>query len=455
MDAAPDLMEADQTPPTPDAGAPDWQAPFTPAVCGATPYSWLPPATMGAVVTKEKSLLFSLNKAALELLIGLSDYGGVVKPLYDVNVYLVRYETQDRGKKVEATMAMAYPTLPKSASQKAPYVLWLHGTSGFSDACAPTRAGADAALPVALMASQGYIGVAPDYIGMTGFGAASTTPHAYLMSEPVALGSLDSLRAAGKVISSLKAPVQPDDRVIVWGGSQGGHAALFSTLYAPYYAPQYTVTATVALIPPANLVRQTEAALKNLTSSTTALAGAVVAQSRWYGVQSQLANVLTDTAPNNLLTALPALMDTKCSVKKSDFTINAVSDIFTTGVIDAVTNKNWVGYEQWKCMAAENSLPDSSVKPKSYPPTFFVVSENDTLVNSSVQRVSFDELCTAGYQLEYLECKGASHTKGAIWSLPEQFAWVRDRLDGKPLTNVCKRGAATCCSLSDKPPCSP
>lgn len=55
-------------------------------------------------------------------------------------------------------------------------------------------------------------------------------------------------------------------------------------------------------------------------------------------------------------------------------------------------------------------------------------------------------------RLEYIECQGASHTQGAIWSLPEQFSWVRDRLDGKPLTKVCQRGVATCCSLSDEPP---
>lgn len=444
--------QPDQAPPQ-DA-APDWQAPFDPTVCGAPAYSWLPPASMGKVVTKEKSVLFSLTKGALEVLLGLSKYKGVVTPLYDVTVYLVRYETQDRGKKVEATMAMAYPTLPTGTS-KAPTVLWLHGTSGFSDACAPTRSGPDAALPVALMASQGYIGVAPDYIGMAGFGAPSTTPHAYLMGEQVALGSLDALRAADKVMSEVKAPVESEGRVIVWGGSQGGHAALFSALYAPYYAPEYKITATVALIPPANLLRQTEAALTNLTSSTIALAGAVVAQSRWYGVESQLANVLTDVAPNNFLTALPALMDTKCSVDQKDYTINGVGDIFTAGVIDAlVTQGTWAGYEQWKCMAEANSLPESSVKPKEHPPTLFVVSELDTLVNPTVQRVSFDQLCTAGYQLEYIECQGASHTQGALWSLPEQFAWVRDRLDGKPLTNVCQRGAASCCSLSDKPPCA-
>jgi len=350
---------------------------------------------------------------------------------------------------------MAYPTLPPTRSQKAPYVLWTHGTSGFSDACAPTKNTAGAALPVALMASQGYIGVAPDYIGMNGFGAASTTKHAYLVGEPTAIGSLDALRAAGKLLAEVGAQVQPERRVVLWGGSQGGHAALVSALYAPYYAPEFEVAATVAVVPPASIKRQTVAAMTTLSAATVAISAATIAQSRWYGVESQLGDVLTDLAPNHLLTALPSLMDTQCSVSDETFTINSVSDVFTAGALDAIGIKgDWVGYEQWKCMAEANSLPDSPVKPKLHPPTLFVVSELDQLVNPKMQRGTFDLLCGAGYQAEYLECQGAGHTEGALWSLPEQFAWVRDRLAGKPLTKVCQRGAPTCCSGSTKPPCT-
>lgn len=444
----------------PDAApdsSPDWQAPFDPVVCNAPAHSWLPPQTMGKVVQSQRSLLYSLPKAALQLLIDNTDYKGSVKPLYDVNVYMVRYETQDRGKKVEATMALAFPTLPAGAKTKVPSVLWLHGTTGFNDACAPTakQGGVEAALPVALMASQGYFSVAPDYIGLAGFGAPATARHAYLVGEQVALGSLDALRAGEKVLAAEQTPVRPDGRLIVWGGSQGGHAALFSTHYAPYYLSDYQVTATVALVPPINLLAQTKAALSSLNKGTTAAAAVMVGQARWYGMETRLAEVLTDVAPNNIASKLPTLMDSECSVSDKDFDIKAVGDVHTTAAINAiVTAGDWKGFEDWRCVLAASSLPDSPVKPKGYPPLLVVVSENDTLVNSSAQRPSFDALCAAGYQAEYLECKGAGHTQGAIWSLTEQFAWVADRLAGKPLTNVCKRGPAVCCSGTDKP-CTP
>ncbi len=261
---------------------------------------------------------------------------------------------------------------------------------------------------------------------------------------------------AGKLLSNLKAEVKPDDRVIAWGGSQGGHAALFSSLYAPYYAPEYTITAVVALVPPANLKGQVEAALAAFSDGTVATTAAAVSHGRWYGHETLLPKLLTDTAPNHIVKLFPSLMDTVCSVDEKKYKITQVSDLFTSGSIDAVgTKATWAGYETWKCLFSENSLSYSSVKPKIYPPTLFQVSELDTLVNPVVQRKSFDQLCTAGYQLEYLECKGAAHSKGAIWSLQEQFEWVRQRLLGKPLTQVCKRGPAICCTGSDKGPCAP
>lgn len=447
LDAGPD-----QSPP--DAALPDWSAPFEPAACGAAKHVWLPPATMGRVLSKERSSLYSLPVDALKAIVQATDYKNVVNLKYDVEVYFVRYETQDRGKKVEATMALGFPRPKTGTTLKAPTVMWTHGTSGFTDACAPTAKGADAALPVALMAALGYVAVAPDYIGMNGFGAKSTTFHAYLGAEATAIASWDSVRAGLKVLAGESTAVSADGQVIPWGGSQGGHAALAAVLYGPYYAAEYSIPAAVALIPPADLVTQAQIGLSAFSDTTMALAAAITALARWYGQESKLSEVLTDAAPNNFASTLAKNMDSECRFDKT-YSATKVSEIYTAGLIDAAAvKKTWKGYETWRCLLAENSITRSSVKAKVFPPTLFVVSEKDTLVQPASQRPAFDTLCQQGHKLEYIECKDAKHTEGAVWSLPEQFAWVEDRLAGKPLANPCKRSAAVCCKGTTKGPCA-
>ena len=49
-----------------------------------------------------------------------------------------------------------------------------------------------------ILSSLGYITIAPDYIGMLGFGEPSPegSIHPYLIAAPTALASLDAVRAA-------------------------------------------------------------------------------------------------------------------------------------------------------------------------------------------------------------------------------------------------------------------
>ena len=433
-----------------DTGKPDaFVAPFSPAVCGAKAYSWLPPGSLGKVLSSQRNATFSLPKAALETLLKLTDFKDVVKVKYDVEVYLFRYETQDRGKKVEATGAMAFPKLEAGKTMTPPSVLWLHGTSGFSDKCAPTRKITEAAAPAALMAAQGYIGIAPDFIGMTGFGAASTTFHPYVVAEPTAIASLDAVRAAEAIVEKESAQISPSKKLVVWGPSQGGHATLSTTLYAPYYLPSHQVVAAMPLIAPADLKAQGKAALSSWSGSTVILAGIFTAQARWYGHEARLGEVFVSPWDKQLIT----LMDSVCSVNEKKYNLTKVTDLYKQSFIDAVTKGDYSKHKTWSCMADENSLTATSVKAKALPPILFVVGENDELVDAASQRASFDALCKAGYKMEYLECKGANHVNGALWSLPEQFSWLEDRLAGKALTSPCKRPPAVCCKGTDKGKC--
>ncbi len=428
--------------PRPDAAMPDAFIPsFDPTVCGIKKYAWLPPGSMGKVVEKKKSPLFSLSKAALETMLLLTEFKDVAKVKYGAKVYFYRYETQDRGKKVQATGAMAFPDLPDGQTLSAPMVLWLHGTTGFSDKCAPTYKVSDAAAPAALMAALGYIGIAPDLLGMNGFGAASTMPHPYVVSEPTAIAALDAMRAAASIVKAETSEVTATNELVVWGPSQGGHATLSTVLYQPHYAPEVKVVAALPLIAPADLKLQAKAALTTLSDSTVILAGIFAAQARWYGHEARLNEVFTGTWTKQL----PQLMDTVCSVDKKKYNLTKMTELFTPAYINAAVKNDYSSMSTWGCMLGENSMTSTSVKMKEYPPMYFVMGEQDELVDTASQRQSFDALCKAGYKMNFLECKGANHVSGGLWSLPEQFAWLEDRLAGKAMTNACKREAAACC----------
>ena len=127
-----------------------------------------------------------------------------------------------------------------------PVIIWNHGTTGVARGCAPSLADASAtrwAIPAIDRAlAEGWVVVATDY---TGQGAPGTFP--YLIGEGEARSALDAARAAEYVDG-----LWLSSNVVVWGHSQGGHAALWASQVAPEYAPELRVRGTVAISPAAD-----------------------------------------------------------------------------------------------------------------------------------------------------------------------------------------------------------
>ncbi len=434
-----------------------WTPPFEPMVCGMDEYTWINPRDMGTPIYIELDLILSLHRGGIESMLNNTEYAGALDIKYGADIYWVRYETQDRGVKLEATTVLGVPHLEEGGSDSldAPLVLWLHGTTGFMDDCAPSVERLEGAAPALLLASQGYLVTAPDYIGMNGFGEPSEMFHPYLVGEPTAIASWDSVRAAEKTLEAESSSVSLDGRVIIWGASQGGHGAFFSELYAPYYAPEYEVAATVALIAPTNLIRQTESALMTFSSSTQLTAAALVQMARWHGMGERLDEFLTNHHPTYIAEQLVHLMDSTCDIRLDEYEIQEVTDIFKEDFVDGVLENDWHGYEEWKCLMGENSVAYTSVPRISDTPFLFVLSENDRLVDTPMEREEFSRLCDMGYRMEYIECAQASHSNGAIWSLPEQLEWVKLRLSSTELSRPCILEEPLCCSGSPETVCTP
>jgi len=366
-------------------------------------------------------------------------------PKHGTKSRLVRYQTQDRGKLVDATTTVTYPDV--SEAKTFPIMLLLHGTAGFTDACAPSSGVADdtlggftdeQALLLSIFASLGYIVVAPDYIGLKSMGAPTGFLHPYLVGEPTAIASLDSIRAARKLLATSN--VTPG-QVVVVGGSQGGHAAAFVNRFAPHYAPDISIKGSVWDVPPTDLIGHAALALATWRKATANTIAITTTFSDWYGsVPGGLGSALK--AP--YVTTVPAALAGGCSPGDA-FAGASLETVFTPAFRTAGVAK-FAG-DAWKCFLDENSLSTTSVPKVDSVPSLFLLGENDDLVDPAVERASFTKLCSQGHVLQYLECQGASHTKPLSWAFDQWIDFLEARLAGTPLTGTCVvRPAEKCTS---------
>ncbi|MGP3535276.1 lipase family protein [Microbacterium sp. RD1] len=176
-------------------------------------------------------------------LIRWDDYQG--RAPQNGDVHRILYTTRDAvSRSAVASGLVIVPHDPPPGPR--PVIVWNHGTTGVAQGCAPSLRDASAtrwsipALEEALAA--GWVVVASDYSGQ---GAPGRFP--YLIGKGEARSSLDAVLAAAELPDLT---LSPD--TVVWGHSQGGHAALWTTQLAPEYTPGVTVLGTAAIAPVAD-----------------------------------------------------------------------------------------------------------------------------------------------------------------------------------------------------------
>jgi len=126
-----------------------------------------------------------------------------------------------------------------------PVIAWEHATTGLLQKCMPSLLSTPTkGIPWRnQIVMAGWVVVATDYSF-----AEKGGPHPYLIGEGEARATLDSVRAA-RQISELTL----DKRIVVWGYSQGGHAALWTGIVGPRYAPDLEILGVAAIAPAANI----------------------------------------------------------------------------------------------------------------------------------------------------------------------------------------------------------
>jgi acetyl esterase/lipase len=126
-----------------------------------------------------------------------------------------------------------------------PVIIWAHGTTGLLQKCMPSLTSAPTeGIPARdRIAAAGWVVVATDYSF-----AEKGGPHPYIIGEGEARAALDSVRAARQMPG-----LTLDPRTVVWGHSQGGHAALWTGIVGPRYAPDVKLAGIAAIAPAANI----------------------------------------------------------------------------------------------------------------------------------------------------------------------------------------------------------
>ena len=144
------------------------------------------------------------------------------------------------GEPIEVTGVIAAPAGPATAPR--PVLSVAHGTTGMADQCAPSLDFPDNFIGSELtgLLERGWVVAATDYEGMGGPGI-----HPYVVGESEARGVFDIVRAA-QTMPELGA----EGPLVVWGHSQGGHAAMHAAERWHALAPELDLVGVAAGAPP-------------------------------------------------------------------------------------------------------------------------------------------------------------------------------------------------------------
>lgn len=330
----------------------------------------------------------------------------------DASVLRVLYHSRSlAGDDIAVSGIVAVPNAPAPAGGR-PVLSWAHGTTGIADECAPSKdpRGAGIAL-IAPFIDRGMVFAATDYEGL-----GTPGRHPYLAGESAGRGVLDIVRAA----RALDATVAASHRVVVWGHSQGGHAALFANQIAAKYAPDLEVVGTVAGAPPSHL-SLISAALRD--SPFRFYLAMVVAG--W-------AAAYPTADPADLLTAegLRRLerVDDGCGADLA----SSWSDV----PYDALVKADPAKVEPWSKLLMDNdpgfALGESSI--------LIIHGEQDEQIPLISSQLLLARMCDLGQVVERRTYPG-SHAGVIGPSLPDMLRWIDARLAGGPTTSSCTPGA--------------
>jgi pimeloyl-ACP methyl ester carboxylesterase len=300
-----------------------------------------------------------------------------------------------------------------------------HNTTGIAQECAPSldpfhplpeATEAFFEQQVAGFVDGGFVAVATDYQGL---GAADGV-HPFLVGETAAFNILDAARAA-HALPDLDLALD----TILWGHSQGGHAAAWAGQLAPAYAPELHVIGVILGSPAAEPGLVLAAATRGQPEPAppTPLTGYIVALAySWSHVYPDVAS-----APALTLVALEKidLVTRKCiPTIAAAYADRPLADYVDAAVLMA---------PPWAALLEQNAAGRQPISA----PVLVVQGTADPLVPAATTTTLVDRLCHLGTVAELRLYPEVGHGAVIAEAMPDILAWTTDRREGKLAPSSC------------------
>ena len=336
---------------------------------------------------------------AVQDVAGVDVHGTVLRVLY--------HSRSVGGDDIAVSGLIVVPRGPVPAGGRT-VLTWAHGTTGIADQCAPSKDPTSAGIGLAgPFLDRGMVVVATDYEGL-----GTPGRHPYLVGVSEGRGVLDIVRAA----RSLGDRVDAGSRVVIWGHSQGGHAALFANQIASAWAPELDVVGTVAGAPPSQL-SFLAAALQN--SPYRFYLGMVVAGWEAAYPDADPSQVLTPRGVESL-----SLVDSECA--------GALGPVWSAVPYAELATADPATVEPWATLLVDND-PGFAVGES---PILIIHGEQDEQIPLVSSKLLLDRMCGIGQRVERRTYPG-SHAGVIGPSLPDMLAWIDARMAGQPAPSSC------------------
>lgn len=336
-------------------------------------------------------------------------------PLGAIAVRILYRSAGLNGEPIAASGIAIAPVGPPPPGGR-PVVVWAHPTTGVVPRCAPSLSltffqKVQGLLP---MLERGYVVVAPDYPGL-----GTAGPHPYLIGESEARAVLDAARAVKQL------PVGAGHRFVVWGHSQGGHAALYTGLLARRYAPELELLGVAAAAP------ATELGTLLRDDFKTAVGKILTTMALWSWTR------VFDAPIESVVSA-----DVMPTVNRlAEQCIETPFENLTAAMVEMPLQRRFLTVpditkvEPWRGIMLRNT---PGALPRGLP-LLMIQGTADTIVEPAVTEAYVSRQCKAGGPVRFMLMSGIGHDPIARDTAPAAVQWMAARFAGAPPENDCVR----------------
>lgn len=316
---------------------------------------------------------------------------------------ILYHSTDHEGKSILVSGTVITPTSPAPAQGRT-VVAWGHPTTGTAQRCAPS-VGIDPFILIEGLhdlISAGYVVVATDYSGMGADG-----PPSFLIGKTEGQNVLDAARAAQKLTST-----HANNKLVTWGHSQGGHAALFAAQLAASYAPDLELKGVATAAPASNL----NALLQDDIGDISGITIGSYAFNAYHDAYRDTPGTALDTILTPAgVTATPT-MAKLCLIGQ-----NKELHTIARPLIGAYIKSDPSTTQPWANLLAENT-PDTA---KIEVPLFVAQGQKDTLIKPAVTADFVARAKMTNPHVTFLPIPNATHGTVALDALPSLLAWLK------------------------------